>query len=187
MLPHPFVTTLISYLKWVFSTFDLVGKDGRRCPWHPANAFCTAVRWWAAGDFVSFALCTFPTEEQTNPLCHHSVLECHFWKCPCADIPWESQVRVCCILKCIIFHLQDLYVYLGLIMIFKVFLVCYSTKSALAQKAMTNERKISSRPVLRQAKQKSPLILPGFQGVENSEDFSGPCSVSSFQHQTGSQ
>ncbi|MCJ8732578.1 hypothetical protein PDJAM_G00213040 [Pangasius djambal] len=32
------------------------------------------------------------------------------------------------------------------------------------------------RPVLNQAKQKSPLILPGFQAVENSEDFSGQCS-----------
>lgn len=37
-----------------------------------------------------------------------------------------------------------------------------------------------SRPVLSQAKQKSPLILPGFQAVENSEDFSGQCSVSSL-------
>uniref|UniRef100_A0AAR2LD23 Telomere-associated protein Rif1 N-terminal domain-containing protein n=1 Tax=Pygocentrus nattereri TaxID=42514 RepID=A0AAR2LD23_PYGNA len=31
-------------------------------------------------------------------------------------------------------------------------------------------------PVLSQAKQKAPLILPGFQAVENAEDFSGPCS-----------
>ncbi|KAL6484729.1 hypothetical protein MHYP_G00067740 [Metynnis hypsauchen] len=31
-------------------------------------------------------------------------------------------------------------------------------------------------PVLSQAKQKAPLILPGFQAVENTEDFSGPCS-----------
>lgn len=77
-----------------FSTFNLVGKAGRRCARHPANAFCTAVRWWAAGDFVSFALCTFSTQEQTSPLCRHSVLERHFWKCCCADVSWESQVRV---------------------------------------------------------------------------------------------
>ncbi|KAI4876856.1 hypothetical protein NFI96_011089 [Prochilodus magdalenae] len=31
-------------------------------------------------------------------------------------------------------------------------------------------------PVLSQAKQKAPLILPGFEAVENSEDFSGQCS-----------
>ncbi|XP_036421805.1 telomere-associated protein RIF1 [Colossoma macropomum] len=31
-------------------------------------------------------------------------------------------------------------------------------------------------PVLSQAKQKAPLILPGFQAVENAEDFSGQCS-----------
>ncbi|KAK1788838.1 hypothetical protein P4O66_014834 [Electrophorus voltai] len=32
------------------------------------------------------------------------------------------------------------------------------------------------KPVLSQAKQKAPLILPGFQGVETSEDYSGQCS-----------
>ncbi|XP_062861984.1 telomere-associated protein RIF1 [Trichomycterus rosablanca] len=32
------------------------------------------------------------------------------------------------------------------------------------------------RPVLSQAKMKAPLILPGFQAVETSEDFSGQCS-----------
>ncbi|XP_076858817.1 telomere-associated protein RIF1 isoform X2 [Brachyhypopomus gauderio] len=32
------------------------------------------------------------------------------------------------------------------------------------------------KPVLSQAKQKAPLILPGFQAVETSEDFSGECS-----------
>ncbi|XP_066542448.1 telomere-associated protein RIF1 isoform X2 [Hoplias malabaricus] len=32
------------------------------------------------------------------------------------------------------------------------------------------------KPVLSQAKQKAPLILPGFQTTENSEDFSGQCS-----------
>lgn len=41
-------------------------------------------------------------------------------------------------------------------------------------------RKNSSRPILNQAKQKSPLILPGFRAVDNSEDFSGQCSVSSI-------
>ncbi|KAM9487286.1 telomere-associated protein RIF1 [Clarias gariepinus] len=34
----------------------------------------------------------------------------------------------------------------------------------------------SLRPILSQAKQKSPLILPGFQAVDDFEDFSGPCS-----------
>ncbi|KAK3543767.1 hypothetical protein QTP70_027179 [Hemibagrus guttatus] len=42
----------------------------------------------------------------------------------------------------------------------------------------------SLRPVLSQAKQKSPLILPGFQAVENSEDFSGQCSSECSQLDT---
>ncbi|XP_060785950.1 telomere-associated protein RIF1 isoform X2 [Neoarius graeffei] len=42
----------------------------------------------------------------------------------------------------------------------------------------------SLRPVLSQAKQKSPLILPGFQGVETSEDFSGQSSSECSQLDT---
>ncbi|XP_060732470.1 telomere-associated protein RIF1 isoform X2 [Tachysurus vachellii] len=42
----------------------------------------------------------------------------------------------------------------------------------------------SLRPVLNQAKQKSPLILPGFRAVENSEDFSGQCSSECSQLDT---
>lgn len=37
-----------------------------------------------------------------------------------------------------------------------------------------------SRPILSQVKLKAPLILPGFQAVETSEDFSGQCSVCCF-------
>ncbi|KAF7709532.1 hypothetical protein HF521_016382 [Silurus meridionalis] len=40
------------------------------------------------------------------------------------------------------------------------------------------------RSVLNQAKQKSPLILPGFQAVENSEDLSGQCSSECSQLDT---
>ncbi|XP_072542009.1 telomere-associated protein RIF1 isoform X2 [Salminus brasiliensis] len=39
-------------------------------------------------------------------------------------------------------------------------------------------------PVLSQAKQKAPLILPGFQAVENSEDFSGQASSECSQLDT---
>ncbi|KAF5905874.1 telomere-associated protein RIF1, partial [Clarias magur] len=39
----------------------------------------------------------------------------------------------------------------------------------------------SLRPILSQAKQKSPLILPGFQAVDNFEDFSGQCSAECSQ------
>ncbi|XP_047671293.1 telomere-associated protein RIF1 isoform X2 [Tachysurus fulvidraco] len=42
----------------------------------------------------------------------------------------------------------------------------------------------SLRPVLNQAKQKSPLILPGFRSVDNSEDFSGQCSSEGSQLDT---